>query len=109
MAKPSYQVRRFVISMPVFNKASVAKDIPTGLRVGFKGRKVPVVVQFGNSKKAEGGFMGIGLEDSKRRFMYRMDHHPAASGHGGASGRQGKELAYWVDGDFHHHVMRWNQ
>ena len=109
MAAPAYKVNKFVISMPVFNVVAAKADIPTGLRVRFKGKKVPVILQFGNSKKAEGGMMGIGVEDAKRRFMYRMDHHPAAPSHGGAAGKKANELAYWVDGSYHHHVMGWNQ
>ena len=41
--------------------------------------------------------------------MDRMDHHPAAPNHGGSSGKKDGELAYWVDGSYHHHVMKWNQ
>ena len=94
--------------MPVFNAVPVKRDVPTGVRVKFKGKKVPVILQFGNNKKAEGGMLGIGVEDTKRRFMYRMDHHPAAPNHGGKNGLKANELAYWVDGSYHH-VIGWNQ
>lgn len=38
-----------------------------------------------------------------------MNHHTAAPGHGGADGIKDYELGYWLDGDFHYHVIKWNQ
>lgn len=51
--------------MSVFNAPVASMDMPTGLKVRFKGEKVPVVLQFGNRIKAPGGFLGIGLDGSK--------------------------------------------
>ncbi len=112
MANPAFKVNKFIIFMPVFNTPVASIDMPTGLKVRFKGKKVPVVLQFGNRIKAPGGFLGIGLDDSKksRRSMYRMDHHPAELMHGGSAGMKGNELAYWIDGNYHHHVYKfWGQ
>ena len=108
MANPAFKVNKFIIFMSVFNAPVASMDMPTGLKVRFKGEKVPVVLQFGNRIKAPGGFLGIGLDGSKksRRSMYRMDHHPAELMHGGSAGMKGNELAYWIDGNYHHHVYK---
>jgi hypothetical protein len=83
--------------------------------VKFKGAKVPVVLQFGNSSGAKGGLLGIGVVDNgkhdPRKFMYRMDFHDPAPNHGGAGNiyqRTNSELAYWVSGSYHHHVLKYD-
>ena len=50
------------------------------------------------------------IQKKSRRSMYRMDHHPAELMHGGSAGMKGNELAYWIDGNYHHHVYKfWRQ
>lgn len=111
MAKPDYKVSSFVVLMPVFNsvrKSSIS--IPTRIRVRFKGKRIPVVLRFGNAEGLLGGFLGIGVQDKKIRFMYRMDHHPPEDDHGGKDDfKQDKEIYYWVNRNYHHHVMKFNQ
>lgn len=109
MMQKSHKSKNFNINMPVFNNVPKAMaSIPTGLRLKFKNKKVPIVITFGNKHNKQGALLGFGVIDTTNRQMYRIDHHPEEKGHGGQGGQQGKELAYWVQGPYHH-VMNWNQ
>ena len=43
------------------------------------------------------------------RQLIRMDHHTPSPDHGGLDGKKKGEINYWIDGNFHYHVLKWNQ
>lgn len=85
------------------------KTISTGAKIKFGNEKVPIKLVFGAGKKgASGQLFGLGMQMKNLRQLIRMDHHKAATGHGGENGAKARELGYWTDGDFHYHIMQWN-
>ena len=56
-----------------------------------------------------GQLFGLGMDMKKKRQLIRMDHHTPAPDHGGEKGKKRYEINYWIDGNFHYHILKWNQ
>ncbi|MBI0164981.1 RHS repeat domain-containing protein [Snodgrassella sp. M0351] len=105
------KLKGFLIYMPMFKTQieNTQKTIPTGAKIRFGNEKVPIKLVFGAEKKgARGQLFGLGMQMKNLRQLIRMDHHTPAPDHGGKKGLKPKELGYWIDGDFHYHIMQWH-
>ena len=56
-----------------------------------------------------GQLFGLGMDMKKTRQLIRMDHHTPAPDHGVEKGKKEYEIVYWVDGNLHYHILKWNQ
>ncbi|MBH2029090.1 MAG: RHS repeat-associated core domain-containing protein [Moraxellaceae bacterium] len=98
----------FLIHMPIVSKlpSTISIKVPTPARVTVGSQKVPVKLEFGGPKGAEGQLFGIGVSMGKDRQLFRMDYH---EWHGTKTGPTGDEISVWRDGNYHYHVRQWNQ
>lgn len=100
------------IYMPLLDKGKlgVNRTIPTGFKVKFGAKKVPVKVKLGNPKSDEygGSLVGFGIHMTSERELMRMDYHSWNEGHGGVNKRQKGEISAWRDGNYHYHVSKWD-
>ena len=106
------KLKGFLIYMPMFNThiGNTQKTIPKGAKIRFGNEKVPIKLVFGsNARKASGQLFGLGMDMKKTRQLIRMDHHTPAPDHGGKEGKKYNEIYYWVEGNFHYHILKWNQ
>ena len=80
------------------------------VQIRFNNEKVPIKLVFGsNARKASGQLFGLDMDMKKTRQLIRMNHHTPAPDHGGLDGKKKVELNYWIDGNFHYHILKWNQ
>ena len=105
------KLKGFLIYMPMFKNLTgkTEKTIPTGAKIRFGNEKVPIKLVFGAKNDASGQLFGLGMDMKITRQLIRMDHHTPAPDHGGKKKKKDSELNYWIDGNFHYHVLKWNQ
>ncbi|PIT63134.1 hypothetical protein BHC47_08645 [Snodgrassella alvi] len=79
------------------------------VQIRFNNKKVPIKLVFVAEKEVSGQLFGLGMDMKKTRQLIRMDHHTPAPDHGGEKGKKEYEIVYWVDGNLHYHILKWNQ
>ena len=105
------KLKGFLIYMPMFKNLTgkTEKTIPTGAKIRFGNEKVPIKLVYGAKNDASGQLFGLGMDMKITRQLIRMDHHTPAPDHGGEKGKKDYEINYWIDGNFHYHILKWNQ
>jgi RHS repeat-associated protein len=104
MLSKGRDITAFTIYMPTIISMP-GKLVPSGLKVNFKGKKIPVNLGFGGS--GTGSLFGIGVVMGGEIDLLRMDLAAFRETHGGVDGLKGDEIAVKHHNRFHMHVKKW--
>ncbi len=96
----SARLSAYYLYLPTFTRSG-----GRALKVRAKVNGIPLKVIVGGRKR--GRLFGIGVHKGRERQLFRMDWHDPDRDVNDLSNYGGNELAFWYEGNFVYHVLKW--